>query len=94
MKCKDCGQYEALSWSQLGLCLRCWFKPAHDYDAPPAGEQLEIVEQPDEYDRCAHCNRKFLARTSADNFYCDDCYKTQEYLEEDPDYSDPDIEEI
>lgn len=48
---------------------------------------------PDEYDRCAHCNRKFLARASFDNFYCDDCYLSGEYLEDDgpvPD-DDPDF---
>lgn len=33
----------------------------------------------DFYDACAECGRKFLARCSWDNFYCDDCYTNGAY---------------
>lgn len=68
--CKTCGLREPM----LGHseCLRCWVKPG-----TPA------QDDPEEYDFCAHCGRPFLARTSADDFYCDDCYRYQEYLDED-----------
>jgi ribosomal protein L37AE/L43A len=54
-----------------------------------------MTERPnddDEYDLCEMCGRAFLARASFDNFYCDACYLSGEYLDE-PGLDDEDDED-
>lgn len=48
--------------------------------APAPAKCSECVQKERaEMDHCAECGRLFLARTSADNFYCDDCYSSPAY---------------
>lgn len=63
-------------------------------DAPQAANLPEMSEPPhdDEYDDCAYCGKTFLARTSADNFYCDHCYSAGYHLPLDNDFDGPEDE--
>lgn len=43
MKCSECGQYDALSWSKHGFCLRCWLKSSE----PPPGGVRPLMDDPE-----------------------------------------------
>lgn len=46
-----------------------------------------IPPHDDEYDDCAHCGKRFLARASADNFFCNDCHSAGWHLGNDEEWA-------